>query len=94
MTLANRSAETVDEDVVLTEHLHERVLDELTCGACREERGTFGFPRVSAGNGFEVAAPSVFDSRHPRFPETRERAQQSLCRNSECNATLIPSTSR
>ena len=59
MTLAERCAEPVDEQVVIAEHLHVRVLDQLAGRSAREQRRVFGLPgipdRVTAGNGLAVA---------------------------------------
>lgn len=59
MAPAHRGGEAIDENVVLAQHLHVRVLDELIGRPSREQRRTFDLPGVtngvSSGNCLEVA---------------------------------------
>lgn len=63
MPLACGRAQTIDEDVVLPEHLHQRMLDELPGRARREQRFALLPPGVSYGisatSGLEVALLGV-----------------------------------
>lgn len=59
MPLADSRPQPVDEQIVLAEHLHVRMLDELPGRAGREQGFALLEPRISdrvpAGDGFEVA---------------------------------------
>jgi hypothetical protein len=59
MSLANRRRQPVDEQIVVAEHLHVRVLNQLPGRTGRQQRRTLGFPgvsdRVTAGNSLHIA---------------------------------------
>ena len=60
MAFSDRVRETIDEKVVQAQHLHERVLDELSSRAGREQGRALGFPRRAdcgpASNSVRIAA--------------------------------------
>jgi len=60
MALSSRVRQAIDEHVVQPQHLHERVLDELSRRAGREQWRALGFPRradlVTTGNSVRIAA--------------------------------------
>ncbi len=57
MSPPHRSPEAIDEKIVLAEHLHQRVFDELPGGAGREQ----GFSLLPPGVAYRVAPAHRLD---------------------------------